>query len=83
MKCEVKHNGDMGMGHLWLIMGGAFMAYNGRGIFDKVTASFGNMLKKRWSSGEYPFRLSHDHRFHSLRTPDLWTTTERAGPLPT
>ena len=20
--CEVKHNGDMGMGHLWLIMGG-------------------------------------------------------------
>ena len=23
---EVKHKGDMGMGHLWLIMGGAFMA---------------------------------------------------------
>ena len=30
---EVKHNGDMGMGHLWLIMGGAFMAYNGWGIY--------------------------------------------------
>ena len=26
MKYEVKHNGDMGMGHLCLIMGGAFMA---------------------------------------------------------
>ena len=26
MKCEVKHNGDIGMGHLRLIMGGAFMA---------------------------------------------------------
>jgi len=26
MKCEVKRNGGMGMGHLWLIMGGAFMA---------------------------------------------------------
>ena len=25
MKCEVKHNGDMGMGHLCLIMGGTFM----------------------------------------------------------
>ena len=25
MKYEVKHNGDMGMGHLWLIMGEAFM----------------------------------------------------------
>ena len=23
MKCEVKHNGDMGMGCLWLKMGGA------------------------------------------------------------
>ena len=27
MKCEVKHNGDMGMGHLWLIMGGAFRVW--------------------------------------------------------
>jgi len=26
MKCEVKHRWDMGMGHLWLIMGGEFMA---------------------------------------------------------
>ena len=31
MKCEVK---DMVMGHLCLIMGGKFMAYNGRGIYD-------------------------------------------------
>ena len=36
-----------------------------------------------WSSGEYPFRSLHDHRFRSLWTPDLWTTTERAGALPT
>ena len=43
MKCEVKHNGDMGMGQLWLIMGGAIMAYkwvghlwliNGWGSYD-------------------------------------------------
>ena len=27
MKCEVRHNWDMGMGRLWLIMGGAFMVY--------------------------------------------------------
>ena len=40
MKCEVKHNGDMGMGHLWLIMGGAFMAYNGWGSYDKVSCCF-------------------------------------------
>ena len=34
MKCEVKHNGDVGMGQLWLIMGGAFMAYNAWGSYD-------------------------------------------------
>ena len=33
MKCEVKHNGDMGMGQLWLTMGGAFMACNGWGSY--------------------------------------------------
>jgi len=27
MKCEVKHNGDIGMGHLCLIMGGAFRVW--------------------------------------------------------
>ena len=27
----------MGMGQLWLIMGGAFMAYNGWGSYDKVS----------------------------------------------
>ena len=26
MKCEVKCNGEMGMGHLYLILGGTFMA---------------------------------------------------------
>ena len=50
---------------------------------SKLLFRFGNMLKKCWSSGEYPFQSSHDHRFRSLWTPDLWTTTERAGPLPT
>ena len=33
VKCEVIHNMDMGMGHLWLIMGGTFMAYNGWCIY--------------------------------------------------
>ena len=27
MKCEVKHNGDVGMEHLCLIMGGAFRVW--------------------------------------------------------
>ena len=43
MKCEVKHNGDMGVGQLWLIMmGGAVMTLrcgyglNGWGSYDKV-----------------------------------------------
>ena len=39
MKCEVKHNGDMGMGHLWLIMGGTFMAYNGWDIY-RIAGNF-------------------------------------------
>ena len=34
LSVKFKHNGDCGMGHLWLIMGGAFMAYNGWGIYD-------------------------------------------------
>ena len=31
MKCEVKHNWDMGMGHLWL---------NGWGIYDLMGVAF-------------------------------------------
>ena len=31
MKCEVKHNGDMGIGHLWL---------NGLGIYDSMGWAF-------------------------------------------
>ena len=31
--------------------------------------------QKCWSSGEYPLRSSHDQRFRSLWTPDLWPTT--------
>ena len=45
-------------------MGGAFMA-----PMDGVVSYcfLGDMLKKKyWSSGEYPFRSSHDHGFWSL-----------------
>ena len=71
------------VGHLWLKwvrhswqIDGAFMAQMGQLLF------LGDMLKNCWSSGEYSFRSSHDHGFRSLWTPDLWPTTERAGPLP-
>jgi len=59
MKCEVKHNGDLGMSHLWL---------NGVGSYEKVSCCFfwKYAKKKCWSSEEYPFRSSHDHRFWSL-----------------
>ena len=46
MKCEVKHNVDMGMGQLWLIMGGAVMTLgcgyglNGWGSYDEVSWCF-------------------------------------------
>ena len=40
MTCEVQHNGDMGMGHLCLIMGGHFMPYNGLGIYDLMGGAF-------------------------------------------
>ena len=47
MKYEVKHDGNMGMGQLWLIMGG-HLWLNGEGIYDldgwgsydKVSCSF-------------------------------------------
>ena len=35
MKCEVKHNGDMGMGHL-----GCGYGLNGWGSYDKVSCCF-------------------------------------------
>ena len=71
MKCEVKHHGDMGMGHLCLIMGGAFrvwlwLKWVGQLCQSKLLFCLENMLKKCWSSGEYPFWSSHDHRFWSL-----------------
>ena len=53
MKCEVKHNGDMGMG---LIMGGAFMAYNGRSIYDLKVWLWLKWVGQLWQS-KLPFRL--------------------------
>ena len=53
MKCEVKHNGDMGMGHLWLIMGGTFMAYNGWDIYGLMGGAF--MAYNGW--GIYGLRV--------------------------
>ena len=43
----------MGMGHLWLIMGGAFMAYNGWGIYGLMGEAF--MTYNRW--GIYDLRV--------------------------
>ena len=42
MKCEVRHNGayGMGAGHLWPVMGGAFMACNGWGIYGLMGGGF-------------------------------------------
>jgi len=67
---------------IYHLVGGALW-FNGWGSYDKAAVSLRNMAKKCWPSGENPFRSSHDHRFRSLWTPDLWTTTERVGPLPT
>ena len=65
MKCEVKHNGDAGMGHLWHLSHNWYNIYglNGWGQLWQVAVLFGNMLKKCWPSGEYPFRSLHDHWF--------------------
>ena len=59
-----------GWGILWLKMGGAIMVQIGGAVVSFGWGSFyffvGGMLKKHWSSGEYPFRSSHDHEFQSL-----------------
>ena len=44
-------------------MGGVFMAQMG-GVVSHCF--LGDMLKKHWSSGEYPFRSSHNHGFWPL-----------------
>ena len=54
------------VGHLWLKRVGIY-GLNGWGSYGKVRYCFlGDMLKKHWSSGEYPFQSSHDHGFRSL-----------------
>ena len=77
-KCEVKHNGDTGIGHLSL-NGWGIYGLDGWDSYDKAAVSFGNMLKNCWCSGdlEFSFRWSHDHRFRCLWTPSLWPTTQR------
>ena len=52
----------MGMGHLCLIMGGAFRVWlNGWGSYDKVSYCFvWKYAQKLLVLGEYPFRSSHD-----------------------
>ena len=72
---------DLMEGHLSLngqgiyhLMGGALWygwgtyGLNGWGSNDKVSCCFvwKYAQKNCWSSGEYPFRSSHDHRFRSL-----------------
>ena len=60
------------MGHLWVKWMGNFMAYMGGAFMAQMDGAvsypfLGEMLKKKyWSSGEYPFRSSYDHRFRSL-----------------
>ena len=68
-----KHNGAMGMGHLWLCVG---IVMGGIQLI-KVTV-FGVCSI---NAGEYPFWSLHDHRIRSLWTPDPWPTTERAEQL--
>ena len=79
MKCEVKHNGDMGMRHLCIIMGGAFRVWLWlKWVWQlwqsKLLLCLG-ICSKCWSSVDYPFWSSHDHRFRSPWTPDKWPTT--------
>ena len=38
--------------------------------------------KNPWSSGEYPFRSSHDPGFQSLWTPNPWPTTWKGRTTP-
>ena len=46
-----------------LVMGlGGIYGLNGWGSYGKVSCCFwGEYAQKCWSSGEYPFRSSHDH----------------------
>ena len=73
-------------------MGGAFISLNGWGIYDlmggavmkkQVTVSFGNMLRKCWSSGEglfplcqFPLRQLPTSSIPILSIPALSTLTK-------
>ena len=71
MKCEVKHNGDMGMGYFCLIMGGAFRVWlwlEWVGQLWQVSCCFiWKYAQKMLVLGEYPFRSSQRKlwQFHS------------------
>ena len=45
----------------------------GEAVWQSELLFLRDVLKNHWSSGEYPFRSSHDHGVRSLSTP-----TERA-----
>ena len=60
-------------------MGGTFMTNGCRAqLWQSELLFLGDMLEKSWSSGEYPFRSSHDQGF----APFELLTPERAEPLP-
>ena len=67
------------MGHFYGLNGWGIYGLNGWGIYDKwvghlwlkwigwLVTVFGRYAQNEyWSSGEYPFRSSHDHGFRSL-----------------
>ena len=45
------------------------MVQMGWAIMAKWVIVFGRYARKHWSSGQYPFRSSHDHGFRSLLLP--------------
>ena len=51
------------------LMGGAFMAQMGWAIVIVSCCFVWKYAQKCWSSGEYPFRSSHDHGFSPFELP--------------
>jgi len=78
MKCELKHKGDMGMGHLWFKRVG-HLRLNGWDSYDKVSYCFciGNRLLTRNLLANGVYRIAGNFRWCKFSRKSVQTLQKK------